>query len=55
MAVGLATRASAQRVEHYEMAGFGTVQTFAKLLAACSYRSFASSSLQRLTLLVLVS
>jgi hypothetical protein len=24
--------AAAQRVEHYEMAGYGTVQTFAKLL-----------------------
>jgi hypothetical protein len=24
--------ATAQRVEHYEMAGYGTVQTFAKLL-----------------------
>jgi ferritin-like metal-binding protein YciE len=25
--------AAAQRVEHYEIAGYGTVQTFAKLLA----------------------
>ena len=28
----MSARSAAQRVEHYEMAGYGTVRTFAKLL-----------------------